>query len=292
MHLLYLTFGENLSNHIEAHFSICSFLTQREEIKTINVITDKPRVYKDLAHHINIISVDEKKLNEWKGDYNFFWRIKIKAIEMLCDLYKKEPVMYLDADTFLYKNIFSLKKQLLQGMAFMHEDEGRLALMKGKTVKKMWLQIKEKVYGGEKILPTHTMWNAGVVATPNNKNNKECLLALAICDEMCKQKVTPRLIEQFALSVALSKIYGLGAADNTIAHYWSNKNEWDKLIETFFISAHFKSINVEEMAEAFKKLSLDKIALKVKIKDTNKNLKNFIEKVYPKKNIAFIKPGF
>lgn len=288
MNLLYLTFGENINNHVEAHFSICTFLTQGEKINTINVITDRPDFYNDFKHYINIIKVDEKILNEWKGEYDFFWRIKIKAIEMLCNLYKNEPVLYLDADTFLYKDIESLKKTILRGAAVMHENEGNLSGLKGKTLRKMWVQVKDNIYGGITMLPSHSMWNAGVVATPNQKNNQECLLALAICDEMCKQGVTPRLIEQFALSVALNEIYGLQPADNTIAHYWSNKDEWNNLIKDFFISAQFKALTVEQITETIKKFDFTKVAVKVKLRNTNTRLKSFVEKIYPAKNMLFV----
>ena len=288
MHLLYLTFGENINNHVEAHFSICTFLTQQDEISTINVVTDKPEFYKSLDNRINIISVDEKILNEWKGEHNFFWRIKIKAIEMLCDLYKNEPVIYLDADTFLYTNIKHLKNMLLQGVACMHENEGILSVIKGKTLKTMWAQVKNKTYGATKILPPHAMWNAGVVATPNTKNNAECNLALSICDDMCKAKVTPRLIEQFALSVSLFETYGLQPADNIIAHYWSNKIAWDETIKNFFISAHFKSLSAEEIIKEIKNFSFEMLPVKIKIKNTNTRLKKIVDKKFPPVNLSFI----
>ena len=288
MHLLYLTFGENINNHVEAHFSILSFLTQQDEITTINVVTDKPEFYKSLHNRINIISVDEKVLNEWKGKHNFFWRIKIKAIEMLCDLYKNEPVIYLDADTFLYTNIKHLKNTISQGVACMHENEGSLSAIKGKTLRTMWTQVKIKTYGAIKILPEHAMWNAGVVATPNIKNNAECNLALLVCDEMCKAKVTPRLIEQFALSVALFETYGLQPAANTIAHYWSNKTAWDETIKNFFISAQFRFFSTDNIIKEIKNFPFEMLPVKIKIKNTNTRLKNFIDKKYPPENLFYI----
>jgi hypothetical protein len=40
MNIVYLVFGEELSNHIQANFSILSMLTQKEEIDSINIVTD------------------------------------------------------------------------------------------------------------------------------------------------------------------------------------------------------------------------------------------------------------
>ncbi len=287
MHLLYLTFGENLNNHIQAHFSINSFLAQKEEVSSINIVTDCPDYYKNLKGYVSIIEVKNETLEQWKGEHKFFWRIKIKAIEKLCDLYKNEPVLYLDSDTFLFSGIKPLKEAASNGKAFMHENEGMLSLEKSKTAKKMWNQIKNRKYSDISIVETHAMWNAGVVLTPNQKNNKECLLALDICDEMCRQGVTRRLIEQFALSVAFQEMYGLHSASNTIAHYWSNKESWNNLIEYFLISTYFKAFTVEQTVEEIKKFEFNKLAVKTKVKNTNTRLKKIVEKLFPPRDILF-----
>jgi len=289
MHLLYLTFGQSLNNHIQAHFSISSFLAQKEEIDTINIITDYPVFYKNLEGFVNIIEVDNKTLELWKGEYNFFWRIKIKALEKLCQMYKNEPVLYLDSDTFLFSDIKLLKEAVIKGKALMHEDEGALSKEKSKTAKRMWKQVKNKSFSNISILPTHSMWNAGVVFTPNKKDNKECLLALEICDEMSRQGVTPRLIEQFALSVALQETYGLLSASNTIAHYWSNKESWNSAIEHFFISTYFKAYTIEQTVEEIRSFDFKKLPIKVKVRNTNARLKKAVEKVFPARDVLFVK---
>ncbi len=289
MNLLYLTFGGNISNHIQAHFSILSFLTHKKEIQTINVITDVPHFYNNIKHFINIIEIKDETLKEWKGEYDFFWRIKIKAIERLCLMYKNEPVVYLDSDTFLYRDIKPMAEALLKGTAFMHEKEGELSKAKSKTEKRMWHQVKNGVFGNIKFLASHLMWNAGVVATPNQKNNSECLLALDICDEMCKQGVTRRLIEQFALSVSLYETYDLQEAKEVIAHYWSNKESWNNAIQKFLVSAGFRSFTVEQTVEAIKGFDFSELAVKIKSRNTNRRLKTFTDKLFPDQDMLFIK---
>lgn len=289
MNLIYLTFGDNISNHMQAQFSIYSFLCQKHELNTINVVTDEPAFYNNLKDEINIITINKETLKDWEGKYNFFWRVKIKAIELICSMYKNESVIYLDSDTFLYKDIRPFKAALIKGSAFMHENEGQLSTAKGKTVKKMWAQVKGKTYGNTTILPIHNMWNAGVVAIPNTKNNDECKLALNITDEMCKQGVTKRLIEQFALSVSLHEMYGLQEANDVIAHYWSNKENWNNAIEKFLISASFRSFTLEKTVEAIKDFDFSKFAVKIKSKNTNRRLKSITDKFFPDKDLLFIK---
>ncbi len=287
MHLLYLTFGKNIQNHIQAQFSIFSFMVQKKEISSINVITDQPDFYINIKDNVNVIAVNHDTLQKWKGEYDFFWRIKIKAIEMLCSLYVGEPVLYLDSDTFLFGDLAVLTEGHLLYKAYMHENEGVLSLEKSKTARKMWMQIKGRNYAGITILANHCMWNAGVVFVPNKKQNRENTMALEICDEMCRQGVTRRLIEQFAITAALQEVYGLQAADNVIGHYWSNKTAWDNLITEFLLSCTFKAYSNAQIATALKDLDFSQLPVKVKIRSSNARLKALVDKAYPAKIVAF-----
>ena len=288
MHLLYLTFGEDIVNHTQAQFSIQTFLAHKTQVHSINVVTDSPGVYTNLKPYINLIEVDAATLKKWKGEHDFFWRIKIKAIEMLCSMYKDEPVVYLDSDTFLYRDLDEVHNGLIQGRAYMHEHEGSLSKAKSKTEKKMWSQVADVAYGDLKIKASHGMWNAGVVATPNKKDNQECLLALRVCDEMCKQGVTTRLIEQFALSVALSEMYGLYEAKGAIAHYWSNKESWNTFIQNFFLLSAFNAFTLEQQIQHIKDLDITTLAVKSKKKNTNHRMKKLTDKLFPHQDLVFI----
>ena len=288
MHLLYLVFGQGLGNHVQAHFSILTFLSQRPALKSINILTDNPEFYASLNDHVKIIAIDTNTLKEWKGAYDFFWRTKIKAIEMLCNLYKNEPVLYLDSDTFLYGDLQLLNAAANAGQAFMHENEGKLSTDKSKTAKKMWKQIGHVSYEGVVITEEHHMWNAGVVLTPNKKDNQECLRAINICDAMCRQGVTRRLIEQYALSVALQETYSLQPAAGVIGHYWSNKENWNKAIEHFLLTASFKACTTQQSVQALEHFNFSKLPIKLRVKNTNTRLKALVEKLYPPKGLTFI----
>lgn len=289
MHLLYITFGSNLKNHTQLYFSVYSFLAAKNDIKGIHIITDMPAFYKALGNKVNIIPVDQQTLTEWKGPHLFFWRIKIKAIQLLCSLYPNEAVLYMDTDTFLYKDMQPLQNAVARGKACMHEKETSLEKAASKTEKKMWQQVKNQVFGGVTIRPAHEMWNAGVVLVPNTKNGADCALALAICDEMCARKVKPRLIEQYALAVALHETYGLEPADGCIAHYWGNKEEWNILIDQFFLSAYFQASSDEEIYRAFHQLDLERIAVKRKVRNTNRRLKQLVQRLFPDRQAWYVK---
>ena len=288
MHLLYITFGKDIANHIQAAFSICSFLTQPGEPASVNVITDEPSFYKHFGARLNVIAVDAGQLDEWKGPHHFLWRIKIKAIAAICDRYTGEPVVYLDTDTFLYRPAHHLQAMLKNGHALMHENEGPLSGASSKTEKKMWAQVKNGQFGNKKISEADAMWNAGIVATPNTQQTADIQLALQICDEMCAAGVTKRLIEQFALSVALQRSYGLLPASENIAHYWSNKESWNTAIAKFFMESYLQNLSLAQTIDAIKEMDFSAIPVVKKTTNTNKRLQKKIDSIFPARDVFFI----
>lgn len=288
MNLLFLTFGPNIKNHYQANFAILSFLPHQKELSTIYVFTDYPQYYQHLAQQVQIITISEEQLTAWKGPHNFFWRVKIKAIEQLVREHPDHAVMYLDSDVFLYQNPQNLRAQLKQGAAFMHQIEGKLSALKSKTEKRMWEQVKYMDLGGFKITERHHMWNAGVVALPSQHNLAAITLALEVCDRMCAQQVTPRLIEQFALSVALEETYKLQEAKPWLAHYWGNKDEWNEHISQFFLESHLKNCTVAQEIARIQEFDYKQLALLKRNKKTRARLINVIDRLFPPKDQVFI----
>ncbi len=284
MNLLYVTFGKKQSIHTQAAFSIYSFLANCNKLSTINIVTDNADNYTHFGKTVNLISVTDKDLIDWQGDVQFFWRIKIKALEMLCNLYPNEPIVYVDTDTYLFKNDTFFNSTLTTNIAIMHENEGIMANEKSGFKKKMWNQIKNKTFGDLKMKGTHSMWNAGVVATPNTKNAAECSLALAICDDMCKQGITRRLIEQYALSLSLQHIYGIEEAKSNVLHYWSAKDVWDVTISNFFNEAYCKNWTYDTIIEKVKTFDYNALPIYKRVRNTNLRLKKVVDNLFPTKD--------
>jgi hypothetical protein len=291
MHILYCTFGNRFQNHLQAAFSAISFLQQPSEISSINIITDAPSFYKHLAGHVNIIETTPSTIKEWKGPHDFFWRVKIKAIQHVASLYMGSPVMYLDTDTFLYNDIVPLKTALLNGKAYMHEDEGALSSLTDKTSKRTWRALKQKTFAGLLMKPTDHMWNAGVVSSPNNQNGKDIELALQICDEMCAGGVPNRLVEQYALSLALHHIYTVSEATPWIAHYWRNKEDWNPFILEWVAEQQFKQKPFTEIIAAFADLDISKVPVIIKRKYTAVKWHRAVDKLFPPTNHQYVKNG-
>lgn len=289
MNLMYLVFGNSIDIHKQANFSILTFLTQKKVINKVIVVTDNPKYYIHITDDkFEIECISEQQLSEWKGPHNYFWRIKIKSIEYIFKKHPNHSIIYLDADTFLFKNLDILSEHLNNGLNVMHINEGKLSTIKSKTTSKMWKQIQNKTFGSIIMNEQHCMWNAGVVGISKLHFESSISEALKICDQMCSNKVTDRLIEQFALSVALSSTSTLVSVEHQIGHYWGNKNEWNKFIDDFFLTTLFSSLTFEEEQKMIEEINFSKIAVNIKIPNTRIRLIKKITKLFPDKYKIFM----
>ena len=291
MNLLYITFGPRLEIHHQAAFSMLSFLTQKDQIHSITLITDAPEFYGHVRDRIELIAITPDTLKEWRGPHDFFWRIKIKAMEHLALKLGEKPIVYLDTDTFLFGDGAAMARRLTTE-AFMHENEGALGTLKTKTERRMSAQIVGKVFGGVTIGAGHAMWNAGVVAVPGTKNLKAIQLALSICDDMCAADVERRLVEQFALSVALAESYPLHAGAEFIGHYWGNKAGWNEVITKFFLENYLRKASDEKELEALRAFDFFSEPLRTRRSSAHARWVRMLDGLYPPKGVVYVKePG-
>lgn len=250
MKLVLLTFGDRIENHYQAVFSILSFL--REPMITgVYVVTDKPNYYRHLEQRAEVIEVDKTLLQQWRGQHDFFWRIKIKAIEAVIQLCPNEDILYVDSDTCYIKNLDNIASGLQQGQTFMHEAEGRLSELDSNEERRMWQSLQNKTFGGVDINQQTEMWNAGVIALPGSHSDKIIQHTLAICDAICATPCPRRLVEQFSFSLALNAHKSLVNCQQSILHYWGNKPQWNVLIESFFVYAHLHDETIADESPVY-----------------------------------------
>ncbi len=243
MNIFYMIFGEKLVHHMQAYLSIRTFQKQLGSDDHIFVMTTHPEYYKNSG--VEAIPITDEKIVEWKGEKDFFWRVKIKAIEYMSVHYPDDHLMYLDTDTFLYGSLNALKERLNKGCGMMHLNEGHPSTMKTKTLR-MWKQIGGHTYGGISLGQHHSMYNAGVVAIPKSKLADVSNLALTICDGMLADNAERIVIEQYSLSIALYEKTNMKVAEDLIGHYWGNKADWEQLVSDLMCKAYMKNQTVEE----------------------------------------------
>ena len=239
---------------------------------------------------MTILPIDAARLQDWQGEYKFFWRAKIKALEFVGAQHPDIPLVCLDTDTLLHDPLAELSQTLSAGTAFMHEPEGCLAALTSKTDRRMWQRVQGHYFGGVIITRQHQMWNTGVVAIPAQRQQEAIGLALAICDGMSARQVTPRLIEQFTLSVALSETYAMQEARPYIGHYWSTKKEWNESIGTFLLESHLKQRDIAADIAALEHFDFQLNPVKKKTPNTHHRVNRLLNKIMLPRDVEFIAP--
>lgn len=288
MSIVYLVFGNNPDHYQQVYFSIYTAFAHKSTEDRIIVIAEEPELFNSFENKIEIIPIDREIITEWEGKYHFFWRVKIKALQLVAERYPSESILYLDGDTFFYRDFDSLRDGLENGQNFMHLEEGKLSVLSSKTEKLMWRQMQGKEYGSIKIDKNTSMWNAGLIGV-SNKNFNGLQITLDANDEMCADDITRRLVEQFAFSIGLSKYAKLQPADHIVGHYWGNKKQWNKLIDLFLKECFMKKYSFEQIIARIKKMDLTGNPIWVKESNTHRKLKNFINKFYKNKKTVYIK---
>ena len=288
MNIVYLVFGDNLNNYQQVYFSIYTALVHKNNRDKIIVITENLSLLNSFENEIEIISINRTIIKEWEGEYEFFWRVKIKALQLVAQKYPSDSILYLDSDTFFYKSLDLIRENLENGQNYMHLEEGKLSQLSSKTEKLMWKQMKGKSYANTTIDESSAMWNAGLIGV--SKKHLDCLQnTLEINDALCKDGVTRRLIEQFAFSVGLNNYSKLQAADHVVGHYWGNKKEWNAFISLFLKECFMKKYTLEKIIEQVKQKDLTKLPIYIKESNTQRKLKNFIDTFFKNKKKSFVK---
>lgn len=289
MHFLIITFGENEQNHFQAYFCVHSLLARKAALSSINIFTDKPQFYERIKEHVSITVLSDEMLKDWRGPYDYFWRIKIKALETLCLRHPGEPVLYTDSDVFLFGDFEQAHTIVQSGNAGMHEDEGVVNTFRQKTHRSMTKDLKNITIEGISGFGSLHMWNAGAILSPNTNGADEFKLALRLTDEMCRLDVKRNFVEQFCVSVAMNKFYSLVPLRSFLAHYWSNRPEWNAEMNKFYLKVFAKQLTDEQILEEFMKFPFEKIPYRSIKKNTGVRLKKTIDKYFPDKNIDHLK---
>ena len=267
MNIVYFVLGGSTVIHMQVNFSIRTFLAQRSADDVVYVVTDSPAMYAALPH-VTTIPITSEQISEWRGPHDFFWRVKIKVLQMIAQKSPDKPMIYLDGDTYLYGCLDEIKARLKQGHGMMHLDEGCPGDMKQKS-KMMWQTVNGRTYAGVTIGRQHHMWNAGVVAIPAELVEKVTDLALSVCDGMLDDGSEPVVVEQYALSIALCEsVVQMEEAKRWIGHYWHYKYYWSRYIAHFFVRSYRKGEGVEDDLQRIRKTNLKRVHQWVLVKRT------------------------
>lgn len=292
MIIVLMVFGTKPSYHRQAYLAILSLLKQTTQVHKVVILTDAPQYYKFFGSLIDVHTITQEELTEWKGAHDFFWRIKIKGIEYAHLQYPQHDVLYLDTDTFLFGNLSEIQHLIASGKSVMHLQEGLLSALNSKTIKVMWKQLKGKTYQHCTINAQSGMWNAGVIGFSATHASSYLKDILAICDGMLADKVRPKLIEQFAFSLRLQQQNLLHPVDHILGHYWGTKAQWDTAIQEYLSTAFMQGQELEDIIGTLDVNYWLQLPIYEKRSSFGKNLLRLVTKrFYQPQNVTYFNSG-
>ena len=286
MNILYIVFGDKLDYHLQAYFSIRTFQKQMKDGDQIIVVTSHPEYY----HHANVttLNVTDEEIEAWKGPHHFFFRVKIKAMELLASKYPNQHILYLDSDTFLYGNLDVIKQRLNNGNGMMHTREGHPSKMKGGALR-LWNTVKGHTYAGITVSERHEMWNAGVVAVPKDRLDKVIATSLNICDGMLDDGGNCFILEQYAQSVCMNELTQLLPSDDCIGHFWGNKQDWEKIATEMLLRSYMKQNSLQEELDYITNEMLLTTPIYIHRPSTAEKLHKLINRLFPNRDFRYAK---
>jgi hypothetical protein len=236
-------------------YSILS-LFQKSEIKDFRIViyTDQMDFLKkffNASDPIHYEYLSQEQMIEWKGPDSFPHRMKI---EILKDCSKKYDghILYLDGDTYFTKDISSILRNIKEDQSVMHISEYNLKKTKdilGKKLLKFLTKNKISVNGKEVLLPQDfTMWNAGAIGL--HRKHHHLFQNIIDYTDQLYSRYPKHLMEQYAVSYYLQTVGSLIACDDTLEHYWNQKDSFEETLIAFFdanqsaqsYNAHKKSL--------------------------------------------------
>jgi hypothetical protein len=236
--IVYQAYGRNEAFY-QMVYSIKTLL-QKSESKNFRIIiyTDKidfAKKFFNANDPIQYENLSPEQMIQWKGAINFNHRMKI---EILKDCSKKYDgnILYLDGDTYFTKDIAYILANIKEDQSVMHIAEQNLTKTKDYLAKKLYKFLRKNkitVQGKEVILPANfVMWNAGVIGI-HRKHHSLFQEIIDYTDELFS-KYPKHLMEQYAVSYYLQKVSSLVPCEDSLEHYWNQKDSFEEAIIPFF----------------------------------------------------------
>lgn len=238
-------------------FSVVSLLSYVRQAGDCGIViyTDQKSYFTKALGELPFVSYEDlnaEKIAQWKGQIQFVHRLKI---EMLLDAVQKYPgrLIYLDGDTYFLSDPRVLFEKINDGMTLMHLPEGKISILRDPLSKKLRKFLRRESFqlDGKKyvISPDLTMWNAGVIGY--SSSHRPLLKQILELTDQTYTKYQKHVMEQMSVSEVLQKHTAVHRTDETIYHYWNQKDEYQRRIVDFLGADQ----NLNQLLENYQKFS-------------------------------------
>ena len=276
INFVYLAFGSASVFHVQTYFSALTVLRHKRTADKVMIYTDHPQYYVRLGGSVSVMPLSKQMLDEWIGGSGYIYRAKIKAVEHCAECWPGAHTLFLDCDTCLMGSIDPVASLLDDDAGLMHKDEGHPSTVKGASLRG-WRAIGGKKIGSCVVSMRHNMWNSGVVGIPAGKSVDVCRLATDVCDAILASGARCFTAEQYGFSVAMQEHFKMFQAEQWIAHYWGNKDEWNRCIGEFVMKSHICGLSLDAEISALDDFPMATLPLYVRKPNTQRRLVKFVK---------------
>lgn len=271
-YLVYLVYGGEDYNN-EALYSLLSYYNfHTVDENQVVLYTDDAAFFKQhLPTGVIYRELDKQTIAEWKGEFNYVHRVKVKALQDIAVNYSGN-ILSVDTDTYFKGNVASLFEEITKGHIVFDKCEGRLIDNPGGIARKTRAFLKKEnrfsLPSSSEIITideTLTVWNIGV--TGLSTAAAEMLVKTEQLIDVLYGKYQFYVMEQIAFNSIFRQKGVPIAAENYIHHYWYFK-EFRAVLKHFFehnkgktfaqLQQEISKINPEILSEekrAYKKLT-------------------------------------
>ncbi|MCL1074718.1 hypothetical protein [Shewanella dokdonensis] len=285
--ICYVAYGRKLEICQQLYFSILSLLKYDTNKFDIHILTDSPEHFSRLSKYCIIHMITAQNISDWKGQYDYHFRIKLKALTLLTERYPENDILFVDTDTFHYAAPDPLITLLQQGVAVFHCNEGKLVKNRDNS---LWAPLKYKEFSGIEINHNTYMFNSGVIGLPASKAKEILQHAINVCDQMCPELKIKGVVEQLAISVVAQGKLDYQFADKSILHYWGNKSQWNELIRAHMAEVFLKDYDITNELSLLDNFDPIKIPIYKRTQINNQRLKFLADVMFPKIRAKYFSP--
>ena len=285
--VVFLAFGPRVDLYAQIYFALRSAQSWREGNYNVTVLTDKPEFMASLKEEVDIIHLSSETLVEWRGEHDFLWRIKMKAIEHVAKIHPEDHILYFDSDIVVAKSLDMLISRLDSGSSIMHIKEKVIASSSSRKDKKLSKALSGFEFSKYKFDDASEMYNAGVMGVPAGKSIQVLSDAIDLCDALCGTEADKTYLEQLAFSIALKATGNLLTAEDVIIHYWGNKDNWNNLIENYLLESKFKQLSKESELKMMRHINFSETPYYYRIQATNRRFKKLADKMFSGERMRF-----
>ncbi|MGB8932534.1 MAG: hypothetical protein WCC48_14925 [Anaeromyxobacteraceae bacterium] len=222
-HLVYLASGRD-EFLAQALYSAWTALAWKGSLPLrIHVYTDRPGYFAALAPAVEPVLLDAGRTRDWRGPWDFVYRMKAKVVEDVARRFPDEPVLFADADTFWLGDLGQAFARIGERSAVMHLREYHAGTHGSPQMLKFRRRMGRARFRGQPIDVQAWMWNSGALGLHPSHFP---LLAdwIAFMDEVHPANRKP-IVEQFSIGWLLQRRLDLvSPCDDVLFHYFDDKD--------------------------------------------------------------------